>query len=278
MERKMRTIQDLNLCDDFMFYEVMTDKEMAKKFLERALDVKIRDIVYAEGEKVIRGGYKGKGVRLDVYLEDTDNTVYNIEMQRSDEKNLPKRSRKYASQIDYKLLKAGEEYGKLKEQIIIFVCTFDPFGEGLYRYSFCNQCCEVQGLELGDETMKVFLNTRGMKGDVSKELKAFLRFVENSSMENAEEIGDEYVKQLAKKVQNIKNDEEIGGAFMTIEEMMEDAARDAAKEARKEAIAEMECKQAEKNRQIVEKLRAKGMTIEDIAEITGLPSEEIKKL
>lgn len=51
----------------------------------------------------------------------------------------------------------------MKPTYIIFICKFDPFGKGLYQYTFCNKCDEVDGLELGDESYKLFLNAAGTK-------------------------------------------------------------------------------------------------------------------
>ena len=165
--------------------------------------------------------------------------------------------------MDSRNLKPGEEYGNLKKQYIIFVCTGDPFGEGLYKYTFTNRCIEVPDLELNDGTMKVFLNTKGSKGDVSKELKAFLSFVEKSTVQNAAAINDSYVAQLSAKIENIKRDEEIGGAFMTIEEKMEELARESANA---------------KAMEIARKMKTEGFGIDQIVKLTGLTKEEIENI
>ncbi len=62
---------------------------------------------------------------------------------------------------DMEILKKGTVYDKLKPEYIIFLCTFDPFDRGFFRYTFGNICYEDFTLSLGDETTKVFLNTRG---------------------------------------------------------------------------------------------------------------------
>ena len=47
--------------------------------LEKILQMKIRDIRYLEEEKTIKAAYESKGIRLDVYVEDDKNTVYNVD-------------------------------------------------------------------------------------------------------------------------------------------------------------------------------------------------------
>ena len=75
-----KTIKDLNLCDDFLFYHVMQKPELVIQLLEIALDLpgKIEKIEYVEREKTLRGKYDGKGVRLDVYVRTDILTVFNI--------------------------------------------------------------------------------------------------------------------------------------------------------------------------------------------------------
>ena len=60
----------------------MSDKEICKKGLEKVLDVSIREVSVPATQKTINMLYDGKGIRLDVYLNDDEETVYNVEMER----------------------------------------------------------------------------------------------------------------------------------------------------------------------------------------------------
>ena len=66
-----------------------------------------------------------KGIRLDVYVEDEAGTVYNVEIQTTDKKNLPKRLRYYQGMIDLNILNRGEDYASLRRSFVIFICTLD---------------------------------------------------------------------------------------------------------------------------------------------------------
>ena len=55
---------------------------------------------------------------------------------------LEKRARYYRSQMDMDLLLAGESYENLPDTYVIFICDFDLFGAGRYRYTFENCCLE----------------------------------------------------------------------------------------------------------------------------------------
>ena len=67
-----------------LFQRVMRDKKLCKYLIEHILNIRIRDIRYLETEKTLSGQLGKKGVRLDVYLEDEQGSVFNIEMQTSD--------------------------------------------------------------------------------------------------------------------------------------------------------------------------------------------------
>ncbi len=76
-----KTIQQLNLEDDSLFAKVMSDKEVCRKVLEKILGVSIREVSVPATQKTINTLYDGKGIRLDVYLNDNEGTVYNVEME-----------------------------------------------------------------------------------------------------------------------------------------------------------------------------------------------------
>lgn len=69
---------------------------------------------YPEAHKSIRPDADAKSVRLDVYVSDDKGTVYDIEMQMTDTKELPKRTRYYQSMIDLQLIDRVEYYKNLK--------------------------------------------------------------------------------------------------------------------------------------------------------------------
>ena len=111
MEQK-KTLRDLTLKNNFMFGAVMADEENCRRFLELTLGVPIDRVEVSKEQSLIyRPEYRG--VRLDVYARDAENTRYNVEMQVAKHPSLPKRARYYHSQIDMELLSKGEDYSKL---------------------------------------------------------------------------------------------------------------------------------------------------------------------
>ena len=205
-----KDITDLTIADDFMFGAVMRDPTLCKPLLEEILNIKIKRLEYPERPKVLDERYDSKGVRLDVYVEDNEKTVYNIEMQTTDKTNLPKRMRYYQGMIDLNILNKGTDYEELNKSFVIFICTFDLFEQNRYIYTFQNICREDTSILLNDDEIKVVVNVNGTVGKISKELKAVLDYIAKGI------ANTNYTKKLDVAVQKVKNDEEWRHEYMTL--------------------------------------------------------------
>ncbi len=251
--------------DDMMFGTVMADPEYCKPFLETILGVKIKKIEYSERQKSVDIMINAKSIRMDVYVEDGEHTVYDVEMQTGKNRNLPRRSRYYQGMIDLNILAKGEDYISLKKSLVIFVCTFDPFGHNEYVY----QCGEYYQLSdgsyhpLGDDAWKIFVNATGHKGNVSDEFKALMRYIMEGKAE------DPYTQALENKVAAINNNDEWKVSYMTWAIKIADERREARMEGREEG----DLKRARKT---AFNMRKKGTSFEEIAEILELPSDTIR--
>ncbi len=207
----IKSFDELEFKDDFMFGIIMRNPKHCKSFLETILGIKISDIKYPKMQETIDITANAKSVRLDLYVEDGKNTVYNIEMQVSVNKNLPKRSRYYQGMIDLNILEKGEDYKNLKWSYVIFICTFDLFGEGRHIYTFENRCIQNLNLVLGDETTKIILNTKGTMNDVSPEMKRLLDYIDGKT------ATDMFTKELDTAVRDVRNNEKWRVEYMTLE-------------------------------------------------------------
>ena len=109
---RIKPWEELTIQDDYMFKLIMGVKRICLSLLQSILHVEIADIHYLETEKSVDARYQGKGIRMDVYVRDDANTVYNIEMQvrMPEGKSLFKRTRYYQSMIDADLLETGADY------------------------------------------------------------------------------------------------------------------------------------------------------------------------
>ena len=257
---KIKPWEELTIRDDYMFKLVMRRRRICKKMLEGTLRIRIEKIRYLETEKSITAPYRSKGIRLDVYVKDERNTVYNIEMQirRLEGDALFKRTRYYQSMMDADLLAAGADYDELNKTIIIFICPFDPFGEGRYMYTFENICLENKNLNLLDGATKIFLNTKGQIGDIDDTIRAFLQYVDGVVTDNS------FVQEVEEEIRRVKLEKGERVNYMTFAmKMMEER-----KEGRKEG-------QRDERVAILRRLVTQSqIPVEQALEMIGIPQAE----
>jgi predicted transposase/invertase (TIGR01784 family) len=205
-----KPFDQLTITDNYVFQIVMKNPERVRPLLEMVLEKKIKKIVFIETEKTKDTGYKSRGIRCDVYIEDDKDTVYNVEIQTTKNKNLPKRIRYYQGMIDLDIIDKGDDYSSLKKSFIIFICTYDPYKTGRYIYTFKTQCQEDSSIYLKDDTTKIIVNANGTVGDISDDLRDTLSYMTGKAPVT------DYAKDLDKAVDEIKNSEEWRREYMTL--------------------------------------------------------------
>lgn len=210
----MKSWDEVGLSDDFMFGKVMQDPDLCKELLRRILpEIEIDHIEYPELQKAMKPDRDDHGIRLDLYVRDDKNSVYDIELQAVNTGELPKRSRYYQSIIDLQLIDAGESYKKLSQSYIIFICLEDVFGYGRHKYTFSNLCEEDKHIRLEDKTTKIFLNASGTMDDVDDKLKVFLDFVADKEVD----AEDEYIKRLQIALEKARRNKDWRHEYMTLQ-------------------------------------------------------------
>ena len=224
-----RKFKDLTIRDAFMFAAVMSDPEICRRVLELALGIPISE-VHIQTEKTMAYHSEYHGVRLDVYAADANKTRFNVEMQVKLQKFLPKRSRYYHDQIDMDALLTGDSYENLPDTYVVFICDFDPFGDGLYRYS-TGTYCEETGNRVDDGVETIYLNAHGKnRNDIPEELLKFLDYVKNTGRIETIETTDPFVRQLQNTIDKIKLNRGMEERYMLLEEMMRNEKREGKQE------------------------------------------------
>lgn len=230
-----RRLEELNLLDDFLFQEVVTRGEEGEQFckllLSTILKKKIGKVKVIPQKTVLGRSEKYHGIKIDAYIEadsvdDAKNQnitdvemrtdIYDIEPNKYQTNYEAKRARYYHSLIDAKILRSGVDYGKLKNVVIIMILPYDPFGKNRMVYTFENHCKEDDTIEYEDGAKTIYLYTRGIEGNPSKDLQNMLKYIEESTQENAR---DENLKKIHEFVEKIRHDEEVGINYMKAFEM-----------------------------------------------------------
>ena len=218
--KESKTLQELNLTDDFLFDVATEELENCKAIIELTTGLRLKSLKWKSGQKVIHNLPGKRGVRLDFIAESEDGRIFDVEMQNRNEGNIPKRTRFYQALIDAPILKSGERgFDKMNPLYIIIICNYDPYGKKKYCYTFDNQCKEVPGLRLGDEVTKLLLSTKGEnKEEVSKELVDFLHYVTESNENGLPDECDERLKRLHESIREIKASADMEVEYMKMEE------------------------------------------------------------
>ena len=261
-----KRFEELEFKDDFMFGVIMRNPKHCKPFLETILGIKISHIEYPKSQETIDLSSDAKSVRLDIYVEDGKGTVYNIEMQTTGNKGLPKRMRYYQGMIDLNILEKGSSYKNLKKSFVIFVCTFDLFGKGLHVYTFENRCVQDLELPLGDDTTKIILNTKGTKDDVSQEMKRLLDFIDGQKPE------DDFTRELAEAVQSVRDNEKWRLDYMTLQMSYQEKFEQGVEQGVEQGIGQ------EKIEAAIRMIEAGKLSVDEIAIYSGLPLEQVLEL
>ena len=84
-----------------------------------------------------------------------------------------------------KRLPKGESFSKLPDSNVMFICTFDPFGEGKGIYTFREKCEEDTQIGLNDGTTKVFFNCTYQGDDLPEDIKKFYKYIRTGESESA---------------------------------------------------------------------------------------------
>lgn len=262
--------EKLKFTDDFAFCHILKDnEEICKKVTELVTGRKVRKIINIQAQKSIKESLDGKGVRFDVFFEDED-SVYDIEMQTYNEGGLPQRARYYHSLGDLTSLKEGEEYGVIKNSFVIFICTFDPFGAGEYKYIAKSQIIDHPEILYDDGQETVFISSANAlkntaEEDIPSEMKAFLTYLQSS------EATDDLTKLIDESLISLLDDTDRRSEYMTLEEIKAIAKRIG----KEEGLEEGHRLHAENTARA---MLADDLPIETIAKYTGLAPEEIEQL
>ena len=151
-------------------------------------------------------------------------------MQTTKYEELPKRSRYYQDIIDLNLIEKGEAYDILNTSYVIFICTFDFFESNKSMYEFENICINRPELKLNDGTHKIFLNTKGDRSGISKELKLLLDYFDGKEPES------KLAKKIDQKVFEAKRNDQWRREYMSYQMELDKQYRNGREEGREEGM------------------------------------------
>ncbi|MBQ2295139.1 MAG: hypothetical protein II258_07110, partial [Spirochaetales bacterium] len=152
-------------------------------------------------------------------------------------------------------------------------CTFDPFRKGLPRYTFCNTCEELPDLKLADKCRKIAYNVNAFKKVGDEKIRKLLEFISTGKSETS------LTNKINQELIRVQGNEEWRAEYMTLEMLKKDTYDSGFTAGRNEGISIGLSQGAQQK--AVETARSmilRNISIDIVAECTGLSPEEIEKL
>ncbi len=271
---KFKRWEDLDITDDFIFTRVMRNKKLCRTLLEMILKVKVGKIKFLSSHHAIQIDPNAKGIIMDVYLKD-ENKVINVEMQASNHGDLPHRARYYQAAADIDTTPKGSQYSDLKQNYVVFICTFDPFHQGKPIYTFQNYCINYGvPIPLEDGTEKLFLNTTAKDlTNLDLDLRLFYDYIKEKTAQTA------FTKELHAIISRMKQEKEERKMYLTYTSRMMECRRDGYEEGISIGLEQgLERGAYQTKLETAHKLITRGYAPEDIADLSGLTLSQVQEL
>ena len=246
--QRLRGFRLLN--DDFLTKCFEGDTECIQLVLRIVLEMPDLIVVDVRTQVFVEN-LLNRSVRLDVLATDSTGRKFNIEIQRADRGAGRKRARYNSSMMDANLLQKGEDFEQLPETYVVFITEHDVMAKGLPLYQV-ERCILATGEKFEDGAHIIYVN--GAYRDETPIGKLMHDF-------SCTDPADMHYGVLADRVRFFKESKE-GVAIMC--KAMEDMRNQTLREGMMEVARRM--------------LAAGKYALEEIAEISGLSLDEVKKL
>lgn len=254
-EEQLEIIRQLRPIDDDFMTKVFEDKACAEVLLHAILnrdDLRVeRSITQYELKNL-----QGRSSILDIYAVDNEGNHYNIEVQRVNKGAQPKRARYNSSLLDASLLMHGVDVLKLPEVYVIFITEHDYFGKKKPVYTIERTIRELDGDLFNDGSHIIYVNSEIQDATRLGQLMSDMYCADPNKMNS---------EVLSERTRYFKETEE---GLTTMCKLMEEYGDK--REARGVLLAASK---------FVLNLWNSGMRdLQQIANLTNLPLEEVKKL
>ena len=245
MSYQRRTLEELNVLDDFLFHVLASDREVGVPFcqilLSTLLQRSIGQIRIVAQHMIPAFTPEHRGIRMDVEVEEFGElqaggeesilNIYDLEPHLQRGENLARHNRFYQAKIDSRYMSSGEDdFSRLPNLYVITITNYDPFGRDYMMYTIRNCCQEIPDLEYKDGVQFIYFYTGGYKGG-SQELQELLRYLQSSTERN---VTNDIIRKIHGFVNQVKILPEVKQEYMTFEHFIAMKQRAAAEEAAEE--------------------------------------------
>ena len=205
---KLARIRDFRPIDDPFFEALAMDPEVCQEMLRTILEDDELVVVEVHTQDSIRNLY-GRSARLDALCRLSDNSLCNIEIQRTDNDDHLKRARYNASIITVRESKAGDRFLDVRKVYVVFISEFD-FMKGDKTIYHVDKVIRETGEVVDDGLYEIFVNTTIDDGtDIAELMSCFTK----------KEVKNPKFPALSRRVTELKEDK---GGYTTMSKIMDE--------------------------------------------------------
>lgn len=256
-EKRKAIVARLRPIDDAFFEVIMQDKEVCQEVLRVILQDEKLTVEEVVPQKSIKN-LQGRSVRLDAYCILGSGEHVNVEVQKENVDNHPKRIRYNAACVTANITDPGENFENIPEVYIVYISQFDMFKKGKTIYHGEMYIRET-GEYVDDGLHEIYVNT---KIDDGSNIAELMKCFEQENIKNVS------FPKLSERVTELKDGKkEVEKMCSLIEDYAKDYAKEYAEEVKNESI-----------KQIAIALIHSGDTDEKIHTVTKLSMERIAEL
>ena len=194
-----KLVDDMTLFDDDLMSHVFDKNIEATELVLRIILGQDIKVISVDGQDELKNPIVGgRDITLDVHAIDSHGKEIDIEVQGNSQGAAVERARFHSSMVDARMLKAGEEFKKLKDSYVIFIYKNDKFREGLPMYHI-DRVVRETGKPFEDGSHIIYVNG-SYKGD-----DEIAQLMADFHQKDSEDI---HFKALADGVKHYKETEE----------------------------------------------------------------------
>lgn len=267
--RYLEKIKQLRLIDDTFFNSCFDGNIPCMEVVLRAVlgndRLRVTEVVTQQSVPNLYG----RAVRFDALATDGE-TIYNVEIQRSDEGAIPRRARFNSSMIDSREVSKGTLFPDLPETYVIFITEHDVWKRGKSLYKVCRTFEDTEEV-FNDGAHILYVNGEcRSESPLGRLMHDFF----------CSDPNDMYSDVLAERVRFFKEDEKgVATMCKVMEEIYNDgiAIGEVRGEARGEIRGEIRGAETERLKNIKTLISSLGITAEAAMDVLRIAKDEQSK-
>lgn len=198
----LEQLKELRPIDDIFMREMFRDNIELTEYTLRLI-TEISDLVVTEvhTQYDLRRLMGSRSLCIDIHGRDSSDRRYSMEIERSDKRASPYRSRYISSAMDVEYLDSGDEFTDLPVSYVIFITEKDIFGENKLIYNI-ERMNVTTGKPFDDGEHIIYLNSSyKQEGELSELAKLAHDFL-------CSDPDEMYLPLMAKTARYYKTNEE----------------------------------------------------------------------